>query len=74
MRWNDDELVVQANTFAREALCCGEIPGIEKQTVGKMGLKNARGLNVIPNRPRAPNGRGGGGGRSGGNGGGGHGR
>jgi len=61
MKWNDDELVAQANQFAAEALGCAETPGLEKQTVGKMGLKNARGLNVIPNRPRAPNGRGGGG-------------
>jgi len=65
MKWNDDELVAQANLFASEALGCAEVPGLEKQTVGKMGLKSAHGLNVIPNRPRAPNGRGGGGGRPG---------
>ena len=61
MKWNDDELVAQANKFAYEALGCAETPGLERQTVGKMGLKNAKGLVIIPNRPRAPNGRGGGG-------------
>ena len=71
MKWNDDELVAQANLFASEALGCAETPALEKQTVGKMGLKNARGLVVVANRPRAPNGRGGGGGRPGGGGGGG---
>lgn len=66
MKWNDDELVAQANLFARDVLGLAEPPPLEKQTVGKMGLRNARGLNVVPNRPRGGGGRGGGGGGGGG--------
>ncbi|THX20304.1 DEAD-domain-containing protein [Aureobasidium pullulans] len=63
MKWSDDQLVAEANKFAIEALNCGEIPGLERKTVGKMGLKGARGLNIVANLPQKSNGgRGGGGG------------
>lgn len=70
MQWSDNDLVHEANTFALEALGSGEIPPLEKQTIGKMGLKNAKGLNVVPNKPRAASTRHGGGGGVGGGGGG----
>ncbi|KAH0301387.1 DEAD-domain-containing protein, partial [Aureobasidium melanogenum] len=65
MRWNDDQLVAEANKFAIEALGCDEIPGLERKTVGKMGLKGARGLNIVANLPqKSGGGRGAGGGRA----------
>jgi len=63
--WNSAELVAQANTFAIEGLGCPEVPGLEKSTVGKMGLKGVRGLVIVANRPRT-GGQGGGGRRGGG--------
>ncbi|KEQ61564.1 DEAD-domain-containing protein [Aureobasidium melanogenum CBS 110374] len=65
MRWNDDQLVAEANKFAIEALGCDEIPGLERKTVGKMGLKGARGLNIVANLPqKSSGGRSAGGGRA----------
>jgi ATP-dependent RNA helicase MSS116, mitochondrial len=61
MGWDDVRLVAEANKFALKALGAGEVPGLQKSTVGKMGLKGVKGLNVIPNLPKPP--RGGGGGR-----------
>ncbi|KAF9480813.1 DEAD-domain-containing protein [Pholiota conissans] len=64
MRWSDEDLVAQANTFAAEGLgWSGSVPPpLQRQTVGKMGLKGVRGLNVVANEPRLGNpGRGGGG-------------
>ena len=52
LRWTTAELVRQANVFAIEGLGCEEVPGIEKTTVGKMGLKGVPGLVVTANRPR----------------------
>ncbi|KAI4850957.1 DEAD-domain-containing protein [Aureobasidium sp. EXF-8845] len=63
MRWSDDQLVAEANRFAMEAMGCGEIPGLERKTVGKMGLKGARGLNIVANLPQKSSGGRGGGGR-----------
>jgi ATP-dependent RNA helicase MSS116 len=63
MRWSDDQLVTEANRFAMEALLCGEVPGLERKTVGKMGLKGARGLNIVANLPQKSSGGRGGGGR-----------
>lgn len=68
MGWDDAKLVAEANKFALEALSADEVPGLQKSTVGKMGLKGVKGLNVIPNVPRLPRG-GGGEGRSAGAGG-----
>ncbi|KAG9540465.1 hypothetical protein KCU77_g20425, partial [Aureobasidium melanogenum] len=60
-----DQLVAEANKFAIEALGCDEIPGLERKTVGKMGLKGARGLNIVANLPqKSGGGRGAGGGRA----------
>ncbi|TID13992.1 hypothetical protein E2P81_ATG07059 [Venturia nashicola] len=67
--WTVEELVQQANRFVLEGLGAPEVPGLEKNIVGKMGLKAVKGLVVIPNAP----GSGGGGGRRGGSGGGGRG-
>ncbi|CAG8971094.1 hypothetical protein HYALB_00010671 [Hymenoscyphus albidus] len=70
MGWNSEELVRQGNIFAKEGLGCPEPPTIAKTTVGKMGLKGVKGLNVVADPPRVGRGRGGGGeGRSAGSGG-----
>lgn len=73
LRWDKEELVSQANVFAAEGLFTPETPAIQRSTVGKMGLRGTKGLNVVPDRPKQ--GRGGGqgggqGGSQGGNGGG----
>jgi ATP-dependent RNA helicase MSS116, mitochondrial len=67
MKWTNDELVKQANTFALKGLDCPEIPGLQKSTIGKMGLKGVPGLVVLPNEPGSndPRRRGGGEGRRG---------
>lgn len=64
LRWDKEELVRQANTYAREALGTPETPTIQRSTVGKMGLRGTRGLNIVPDRPKPP--RGNRGGRGGG--------
>jgi ATP-dependent RNA helicase MSS116 len=79
MRWDLEKLVDEGNQFAFKALISGEVPGIPKSTIGKMGLRGVRGLKVIANleKPARGNGagrggsnnRGGGEGRSAGNGG-----
>jgi ATP-dependent RNA helicase MSS116, mitochondrial len=69
MGWDDERLVAEANKFALEVLGTGEVPGLQKSTVAKMGLKGVRGLNVVPNAPKPPRGEGGGEGRSAGAGG-----
>ncbi|KAF4445602.1 hypothetical protein F53441_10666 [Fusarium austroafricanum] len=62
LKWDKEELVRQANIFAREGLGAPETPAIQKSTAGKMGLKGVRGLNTVPDRPRqkhgAPGGQG----------------
>lgn len=60
LRWDKEELVRQANTYARDGLGTPETPTIQRSTVGKMGLRGTKGLNVVPDRPKAPRGRGGG--------------
>ncbi|TQW01294.1 hypothetical protein V2A60_002301 [Cordyceps javanica] len=62
LRWDKEELVRQANTYARQGLGTPETPTIQRSTVGKMGLRGTKGLNVVPDRPKAPRGRGGRGG------------
>ncbi len=80
MRWDVEQLVDEGNQFAFKALIAGEVPGIPKSTIGKMGLKGVRGLNVVANFEKLGRGGGGGGrgaggrGGRGGNGGGGEGR
>jgi len=73
-------LIDFVNEFAKQG-GCAELPGIEKKTIGKMGLRYTTGLNITPNLARqdrsgANNGRGrgskgssggSGGGRGGGN-------
>ena len=66
MRWDVDQLVDEGNQFAFKALISSEVPGIPKNTIGKMGLKGVRGLNVVANFEKP--GRGGGGGCGGGGG------
>lgn len=51
MGWTTATLVQQANILAKEGLSCADIPGIEKKTVGKMGLKGVPGLNITQNMP-----------------------
>jgi ATP-dependent RNA helicase MSS116 len=70
--WDLERLVAEGNQFAFDALVAGEVPGIPKSTVGKMGLKGVRGVNIVANfekPPRGGGGRGGGEGRSRGSGG-----
>lgn len=57
MGWTSADLVQQANILAKDGLSCADIPGVEKKTVGKMGLKGVPGLNITANMPTA--GRGG---------------
>jgi ATP-dependent RNA helicase MSS116 len=75
LRWDSERLVQEANLYAKNGLGSPEVPGIGKMTIGKMGLRGVRGLNVVPDAPRATRGpgkaaaRGGGEGRSTGSGG-----
>ncbi|KAG6051026.1 hypothetical protein E4U39_002532 [Claviceps sp. Clav50 group G5] len=69
LHWDKEELVRQANLYARQGLGCPDVPPIQKSTVGKMGLRGVRGLNVEPDRPKARGGARGGGGGGGGGGG-----
>ena len=64
LRWDKEELVRQANVYASQGLACPETPPIAKSTVGKMGLRGTRGLNVVPDPPRNKKPQAGGGGRS----------
>jgi ATP-dependent RNA helicase MSS116 len=68
--WDKELLVANGNVYARDGLGSPETPAIAKTTVGKMGLRGTRGLNVVPDAPRQGRGQGGGG-RGGGGGGGG---
>ncbi|EFX06579.1 ATP-dependent RNA helicase mitochondrial precursor [Grosmannia clavigera kw1407] len=71
LRWDKDQLVASANSFARDGLHATNTPAIQKSTVGKMGLRGTPGLVVVPDAPRTHHGgQGGGGGRGGGGGGG----
>ena len=79
LKWDKDTLVEEANDFAVTVLGLPGPPPLQAKTVGKMGLKGVRGLNVTKGPPgNAPGsgrgGYGGGGGRGGGRGGGGGGR
>jgi ATP-dependent RNA helicase MSS116 len=47
MKWSVSDLVQQANTFALKGLGTTGVPALQKKTVGKMGLKNVPGLNVV---------------------------
>ena len=51
LKWTTTELVRQANAFALQGLGCAEVPGLQKMTVGKMGLKGVPGLKILPNEP-----------------------
>merc|ERR1719460_3115250 len=57
LRWDKDDLVAEANDWAKEILGMTEPPQLQAKTVGKMGLKGVRGLNVA----KGPSGGGGGG-------------
>ncbi|KAJ6538489.1 P-loop containing nucleoside triphosphate hydrolase protein [Mycena vulgaris] len=56
MRWSRDDLVRHGNEFAVSALgWTGEqLPEIERQTIGKMGLKGVQGLNIVAGKPSGP--------------------
>nr|GAT54174.1 predicted protein [Mycena chlorophos] len=57
LKWSKEELVQTGNAYAVEALgwTRDAPPDIEKKTVGKMGLKGVRGLNIVspPPKPKA---------------------
>ncbi|KAG6037511.1 hypothetical protein E4U41_005056 [Claviceps citrina] len=57
--WDKEELVKQANIYARDGLGAPETPPIQKSTVAKMGMRGVRGLNVVPDQPKANGGAGG---------------
>lgn len=65
MKWTTETLVAEGNRFAKEALGAPENPPIGKTTVGKMGLKGVKGLNVVADPPRHGHRGGGGGGGEG---------
>lgn len=46
LRWTPETLVAQANMLAKDGLGMSTIPGLERKTVGKMGLKGVPGLNI----------------------------
>ncbi|KAM0551220.1 hypothetical protein ACHAPJ_008565 [Fusarium lateritium] len=73
-RWDKEELVRQANVYAREGLGSPDTPSIQKSTASKMGLRGVKGLVTVADRPRQKHGAPGNGGRSGGQGSGGRGR
>lgn len=56
LRWDKEDLVRQANVYAREGLASPDTPALQKSTVGKMGLKGVRGLNITADRPRTKHG------------------
>ncbi|KAJ3062046.1 hypothetical protein HDU99_005352, partial [Rhizoclosmatium hyalinum] len=64
--WRQKEALVEvANRFAVECMGCDEVPGIPRQTVGKMGLKGVAGVVIDEERSGGGGGRGGFGGRGG---------
>ena len=67
LRWSPADLVKEANLFALKGLDAGEVPGLQKKTIGKMGLKGVPGLVILPNEAGSndPGRRGGGEGRRG---------
>ncbi|KAF5710956.1 RNA helicase [Fusarium mundagurra] len=60
LRWDKEELVRQANVYAREGLGSPDVPTIQKSTASKMGLRGVRGLNTVADRPRQKHGASGG--------------
>ncbi|KAF5532603.1 RNA helicase [Fusarium phyllophilum] len=56
LRWDKEELVRQANVYAREGLGSPDVPTIQKSTASKMGLRGVRGLNTVADRPRQKHG------------------
>jgi ATP-dependent RNA helicase MSS116, mitochondrial len=51
MKWDMKQLVREANKFATIGMRCAEVPGLEKKTIGKMGLKGVPGLVILSNAP-----------------------
>lgn len=47
--WTPERLVAEGNQYAIHGLCAGGVPEIQKSTVGKMGLKGVKGLNIVAN-------------------------
>ncbi|KAJ3077398.1 hypothetical protein HDU98_000048 [Podochytrium sp. JEL0797] len=67
--WSKEQLVAAAGEFAVDVCGCASVPGLERKTVGKMGLKGVAGL-VYADGASGGGGGGGGGGQRGGRGGG----
>ncbi|PBP17519.1 putative ATP-dependent rna helicase protein [Diplocarpon rosae] len=44
LKWDSEELVRQANQFARDGLGSPDVPGVAKSTLSKMGLKGIHGF------------------------------
>lgn len=61
LKWDKEELVRQGNVYAHDGLGAPETPAIARSTVGKMGLRGTRGLNIVPDKPKQRRGQGGGG-------------
>ncbi|KAI8958097.1 DEAD-domain-containing protein [Daldinia sp. FL1419] len=51
LNWDLSRLVREANEFALNGLGAPEVPGLQKKTIGKMGLKGVNGLVVQQNIP-----------------------
>jgi ATP-dependent RNA helicase MSS116, mitochondrial len=47
--WSLEQLVAEANRYAIDGLVAGGVPEIPRNTIGKMGLKAVKGLNVGAN-------------------------
>ncbi|KAF5022688.1 hypothetical protein F66182_5236 [Fusarium sp. NRRL 66182] len=62
-RWDKEELVRNANVYAREGLGSPDTPSIQKSTASKMGLRGVKGLVTVADRPRQKHGAPGNGGQ-----------
>lgn len=61
LKWDTVELVRQGNVYAQEGLGSPDTPPIARSTVGKMGLRGTKGLNIVPDPPKQRRAHGGGG-------------
>lgn len=54
--WNKISLVENANLFSKNVLNLQTPPGLQKRTIGKMGLKGIPGLRIAPHVQKPPRG------------------
>ncbi|KAI2603318.1 DEAD-domain-containing protein [Hypoxylon fragiforme] len=58
LRWDSQRLVNEANELALNGFGAAEVPGLQKSTVSKMGLKGVQGLRIVKPPPRDEEGAG----------------